>query len=239
VMSHFSGISNHIQFLGNLEVLIRIVSPDHKEHFHDVRRLRELVYVNEQRRLIRDAAVRNDFYEKFESQSIYFIAYADGDPVGTLKVISDSSIGLPCERESNLANLRRPGNKLVEFGNFISVPKFRSRGLGFLLLKEALGFSVVCLQATHILADIFIDDATSLGARYFLERGFTQVGEVYSDERFNDCPQSMVVVLDVKEGARRRERALAIEDFRRRYLNVTSKWNLHGGFDSLPSKIHQ
>ena len=195
----------------NSEVTIRIASSH--EDKKKILQLRNDVYVREQGRLVSASDLEDNVFGRFERFSTYFVAYADTSPVGTIRVISDSGAGLPCEKNCDLASFR-PHSKMVEFGHFICVPEYRARGVGFLLLKEVFGFSVVCLNATHVLADIFTDDTSSLGAKFFLTRGFTQIGATYFDSRFSGNPQSMVVILNVRHGLKFRERARAVQEFR-------------------------
>lgn len=204
------GTSYEHRQVNTSEISIRIASSD--EDKKKILQLRNEVYVREQGRLENASDLADNVFGRFERFSTYFVAYADATPVGTIRVISDSGAGLPCEKNCDLASFRLH-SRMVEFGHFICVPEYRARGIGFLLLKEVFGFSVVCLNATHVLADIFTDDTSSLGAKFFLTRGFTQIGETYFDARFAGNPQSMVVMLNVQHGLKFRERARAVQEF--------------------------
>ena len=199
------------------DICIRVADP--VEQRAAILQLRDKVYVREQGRLQYASALQDNVFGRFEKQSTYFIAWRAEEAVGTIRIISDSDESLPCAQFVDLENLRKSG-RLVEFGHFLTLPAYRPRGLGLMLLREAFGFSVVCLGATYIMADIFADDASTLGPRYFLSRGFRQVGDIYADPRYPGSPRSMVVALDVNEGIRMPERATAVEDYRRRLAAV-------------------
>jgi len=179
-------------------VTIRVADPANDGP--DILRLRELVYVTEQRRLerVEELAATSDKYERFAT---YFIAHADGAAVGVARVIVDSPLGLPCEAGVSLESVR-VDNRLVEVGHCMTVPRLRTTGLGLSLMKEAFKFSVVQLNATHILVDFFSDNAASV--RFHRSMGFRALGQPYRDPRFANSPESIVGILAVAEHARAR-----------------------------------
>ncbi|MET8039333.1 GNAT family N-acyltransferase [Micromonospora sp. NPDC005215] len=171
------------------------------EDWSAVRRLREAVYVHEQSRLA-DVADTADTFDRFDGYASYILAEDGPDAVGTIKVVPDAEIGLPCDDVVDLSALRRPGNRLVEFGHLMTLPRIRQRSVGMALMREALVHSVARYRATHVLGDFFVDDTGGLRP-FYLEIGFVALSPPYADERFHSAPLSIVGVLDVEDAARR------------------------------------
>ncbi|WP_431045767.1 GNAT family N-acetyltransferase [Streptomyces sp. P1-3] len=165
-----------------------------------VLRLREAVYVQDQGRLA-DAADTAATFDRFDASAEYIVAYADGEPVGTVKVVPDSAAGLPCDDVVDLTELR-PGNRLVEFGHLMTLPGVRQRRIGVALMREGLVRSVREHRATHILGDFFVDDTGRL-RDFYTAIGFEPVGEPYPDARFQEAPLSVVGVLDIADAVSR------------------------------------
>ncbi|MCI4066853.1 GNAT family N-acetyltransferase [Micromonospora sp. R77] len=166
-----------------------------------VRRLREAVYVQDQSRLV-DVADTAATFDRFDGHATYLLAEDGTEAVGTIKVVPDGEIGLPCDDVVDLAFLRRPGNRLVEFGHLMTLPRIRQQSVGMALMRAALVHSVARHRATHVLGDFFADDTGGLRP-FYLQVGFVAVGEPYPDERFHNAPLSVVGVLDVEAAARR------------------------------------
>lgn len=172
----------------------------------------EAVYVREQGRLehAEDWARTLDKYDPF---STYFIAYRENRAVGSVRVTADSGVGLPCEHAIDLGVLRE-NHKLVEIGHWICLPELRGKGAGMLLMRTALTFGMVELQATHILADIFIEAEASAKTKFYRLLGFRPLCEVYYDHRFTNGPASTIVVLEAAQVLKRREDRRRIRDLR-------------------------
>ncbi|MFC4502407.1 MULTISPECIES: GNAT family N-acetyltransferase [Streptomyces] len=166
----------------------------------DVLRLRDAVYVQDQERLA-DAADTAGTFDRFDGQAQYIVGYRGDEPVGTIKVVPDSPLGLPCDDTVDLTALR-PGNRLVEFGHLMTLPAVRSQNIGMVLMREALVHSVRAHRATHILGDFFVDDSGGL-RDFYREIGFTALHEPYRDIRFQGAPLSLVAVLDTADAVRR------------------------------------
>jgi RimJ/RimL family protein N-acetyltransferase len=94
---------------------------------------------------------------------------------------------------------------LAEVGHCITLPAFRSTGLGLSLMREAFYFCVARLHATHILVDYFIDNVASV--KFHRAIGFRPLGQPYRDARFTDSPESIVGILAVEEMSKRRGQA--------------------------------
>jgi predicted GNAT family N-acyltransferase len=165
-----------------------------------VRRVREIVYVDDQQRL-RSSAEMADTFDRFDKASCYILAIEDGEPVGTVKVIGDSEAGLPCGDHVDIVALRA-NHQVAEIGHLLSVPAVRQRGIGMGLMRQALVHAVQSLGATHILADFFASAKDGGQLRpFYVEIGFSPVGEPFYDERFQGSPMSRVGVLDVPAAA--------------------------------------
>jgi GNAT superfamily N-acetyltransferase len=160
------------------------------------RRLRDSLLETEQRRV--RATPDSGPLGTHDLHATYFVATVGPELVGTIKVVSDSMEGLPCEGAIDLTDLRRLGSlgSLVELGNFAVLPSFRSAGVGVLLMRHAVRHAALQLGATHALADFFIDDSPSR-SMFFRALGFVPVGPPYRDHRFVGSPTSQISVLDL------------------------------------------
>lgn len=179
------------------EITVREVTSD--EGMRDVLLLRDRVYVTDQGRLgsVDDT---KDTFDKYDQYGTYLVAYHDATPIGAVKIISDSELGLPCESTAkltvNLAELRANG-RLVEFGHLVSAPEVRSQGVGMHLMRHGLMYSVGKLKATHILGDFFAD-ADGNFQPFYARVGFRPVSEPYRDVRFTGSPLSIVGLADIE-----------------------------------------
>lgn len=166
----------------------------------DVITLRDRVYVADQGRLTSVDDTRETF-DKYDQYGTYLVAYSGASPIGTVKIIRDSELGLPCESTAtltvNLSEYRASG-RLVEFGHLISAPEVRSQGVGMQLMREALAFSVGELGATHIFGDFFAEADGSFQP-FYRRAGFQPVSEPYRDVRFAGSPLSIVGMVEIKE----------------------------------------
>lgn len=166
----------------------------------DVIRLREEVYVQDQGRL-GDTSDTSDTFDRFDGNAVYILAADGAEPVGTIKVVPDTEAGLPCEDMVDVAALR-PGNRLVEFGHLMTVPRARGRAIGMALMRTALLFSIAEYAATHVLGDFFAEKDGGLRG-FYRQIGFVPVGPAYRDVRFLGAPLSVVAVLDLPDAGRR------------------------------------
>ncbi|MEI5100725.1 GNAT family N-acetyltransferase [Streptomyces sp. PmtG] len=166
----------------------------------DVLRLRDAVYVADQGRLA-DAGDTAATFDRFDAHAEYIVGYADGQPVGTVKVVPDSAAGLPCDDTVDISELRE-GHRLVEFGHLMTLPEVRHREIGMALMREAVVHSARKHDMTHILGDFFVDDSEGLRG-FYKEIGFFALHEPYEDTRFKGSPLSLVAALDVTEAVRR------------------------------------
>lgn len=165
-------------------------------------RLRDAVYVHDQGRLA-DVGDTAATFDRFDGHAVYILAGSGDDAVGTVKVVPDGELGLPCEDVADLSAWRRSGNRLVEFGHLMTLPEIRSRSVGMALMREALVHSVREYRATHVFGDFFADEQTGGLRPFYLQVGFEAVTPPYSDERFHNAPLSIVGALDLVAAARR------------------------------------
>lgn len=169
----------------------------------DVITLRDRVYVADQGRLTSVDDTRETF-DKYDEYGTYLVAYAGASPIGTVKIIRDSELGLPCESTATLTvnlNDYRSNGRLVEFGHLVSAPEVRSQGVGMQLMRHALAFSIGELGATHILGDFFAEADGSFQP-FYGRVGFRPVSEPYSDVRFAGSPLSIVGMVEIQEAIR-------------------------------------
>ena len=179
------------------DITVREVTSD--DGMRDVIALRERVYVADQGRL-NSVDDTKDTFDKYDQYGTYLVAYREAMPIGAVKIIRDSELGLPCESTAkltmNLAELRRNG-RLVEFGHLVSTPEVRSQGVGMHLMRHGLMFSVGKLKATHILGDFFADTDGNFQP-FYAHLGFRPICEPYRDVRFAGSPLSIVGLADIE-----------------------------------------
>jgi putrescine aminotransferase len=162
-------------------------------------KLRDAVYVRDQGRLA-DARQTASTFDRYDLHAVYILADDGSEPVGTIKVIPDSPIGLPCDKVADVSSMREHG-RLVEFGHLMTLPRVRSRLIGMALMRRALIHSVQAYGVTHILGDFFVDDTGQL-RDFYTGIGFVALGAPYEDARFTGAPLSVVAVLDIADAVR-------------------------------------
>ncbi|WP_438004018.1 GNAT family N-acetyltransferase [Sorangium sp. So ce321] len=180
------------------EITVREINTE--AGMRDVITLRDRVYVDDQGRL-NSVDDTKDTFDKYDQYGTYFVAYNDADPIGAVKIIRDSEIGLPCESTAkltvNLNDYRAKGARLVEFGHLVSAPEVRSQGVGMQLMRHGLIFSITTLKATHILGDFFAD-ANGNFQHFYTQAGFEPICEPYQDVRFAGSPLSVVGMVAIE-----------------------------------------
>jgi putrescine aminotransferase len=178
-----------------------------------VLRLRDAVYVQDQGRLT-DVGQMADTFDRY--QAVYILADGGDGPVGAIKVIPDSPVGLPCDSTADVSALREHG-RLVEFGHLVTLPRARGQSIGVALMREALVYSVQEHRATHIIGDLFVHGDGAL-RDFYSGLGFTPLGEPYRDDRFVGAPLSVVAALDIAEAVRRCRSSSGSQARRLRYF---------------------
>lgn len=166
--------------------------------------LRDTVYVQDQGRLA-DSHDMAATFDRFDAQAVYILAEQNGEPVGTVKVITDSLAGLPCEDMVDISVVRGAvgdGTRLIEIGHLMTVPSVRNQEVGMALMRQALVYAVLRHGATHVLGDFFADEKGGLRSFYRII-GFHAVGGSYVDSRFQGAPLSVVGALDLAGAAAR------------------------------------
>ena len=143
----------------------------------DILKFIKEVYISEDKRInsVDDFA---ESFDRYNSHSTYFLAFYKDQAVGTIKVIEDSPIGLPCDEVTNIDNWKNKG-KVVEFCHLIVLPEFRKSNVVFHLMREALKYTIETINAKYILADSFLDKKNHLKASYLL--GFIEIFGPYKD----------------------------------------------------------
>lgn len=165
-----------------------------------VMRLRTAVYVRDQQRLAHSSDMTRTF-DRFDTVSEYILARYHSTAVGAVKVIPDSEFGLPCEDMADLGPLREVrGARLLEVGHLIALPRYRQRGIGLALMRQAVIRAVCMHRATTIVGDFFADDDGRLRS-FYREIGFEAVAAPYRDMRFRGDPMSIVAALDLRDAA--------------------------------------
>jgi len=178
------------------EITVREVTDD--RGMRDVLTLRDRVYVTDQGRLS-SVDDTKDTFDKYDQYGTYLVAYRAATPIGAVKIIRDSALGLPCESTAKLTvdlGAYRANGLLVEFGHLVSAPEVRAQGVGMHLMRHGLMFSVGKLKATHILGDFFADEDGNFQP-FYARVGFRPISEPYRDVRFSGSPLSIVGLVEI------------------------------------------
>ncbi len=136
-------------------------------------------------------------FDRFDDRSEYVLTWVEDQLVGTIKIVKDSEIGLPCEEVKSVQELRERGN-VVEFGHFMTSPKWRRPAMVTQLVRYAIGYASKHLGARFIAADMFFDGETLKG---FEHHFYSKIGGVplhgpYRDTRFLNAPTSLIGYID-------------------------------------------
>lgn len=121
--------------------------------------------------------------DQYDDHAIHFLAKANDEPVGYLRVIQPSWNGFPA------LELMKPDidinlNNCVEFSRLQILHEHRKRTVGLRLMQEGLK-TVVERNFENILIDVFTDGKFSTH-ELFRSIGFRECSSVYDDTRFVD-----------------------------------------------------
>ena len=178
--------------------IIEVKQAKEQNDFKQIISLREKIYVREENRISQVEDFAKSF-DKYNNSSVYFLAFNEDIPIGTIKVINDSDSGLPCEEIVTIKHLKAD-NIIVEFGHLIILPEFRyNRKIVFCLMREAFKYSYKFLNASHIVADVFIDKKRNYLTDFYHKAGFKDLFGPYQDKRFIDSPASLLIILEIEE----------------------------------------
>ena len=118
--------------------------------------------------------------DEFDQESAQYAAYdADGEIVGSLRVVPDGPLGLPLERCQVLNGYRVRKRRIVELSRLAAAPRWRCTMLAALLMKA--GYQCAeSMGATHLVLDTYTGDGDRL-ERLYDRLGFEQLTEPYPD----------------------------------------------------------
>jgi hypothetical protein len=171
-----------------------------KSEYDVILELRNRIYVQDQARL-HDVSDMGQTFDKYNDTAAYFIARMGGSPIGAVKVVRDSRIGLPCEMVCSIEQLKSSG-RVVEFGHLIGLPEQRTRNVGIVLMREALKYGMRDCGADYIVGDFFCDPSTRGLQKFYELLGFSPASAAYRDERFKGSPDSIVGYMSVQNTMR-------------------------------------
>ncbi|GAA3854492.1 hypothetical protein GCM10022243_20010 [Saccharothrix violaceirubra] len=147
----------------------------------------------------------------FHPHSVYLLADVDGETVGTMRLVRDSpEQGLPVGRFLPVADLKGPVT--LECQRLMVLAEHRRRrwpelpfGVLAALIKACLHWCVRT-DVTHVLADVFLDTATTPMAP-LVELGFAETGRTFVDTELHEPSKSTVLVMRINELVSRSFRA--------------------------------
>lgn len=177
--------------LSRYQVRVARTPREYEEAF----RLVHAVYVYQGYESVRAAPVRMTPHHLLPESTV-LVAYEGEQLVGTMTVTADSAAGLPIDKEfpNEVAGLRGPTTRLVEFGALAVVERCWHSGVTTLLNMAAYHLASKHLGATHIVADMVPRGAAYFRAVY----GFKPLGNL----RRMHCVSAtsgVAIVLDVDD----------------------------------------
>lgn len=142
--------------------------------------------------------------DKYHPHSTYLMAMAEGDVAGTMRLVSDSPMGLPVEQFVSISDLREPDRRLIECQRLMIRHDYRNRrwpefpfGVFAALAKACIHWCVLD-GATHIIADVFSGTDTTPVAP-LLALGFEETGKEFIDTELDEPDRSLALLLPVAE----------------------------------------
>lgn len=110
----------------------------------DAQRLRWTVYGEEERMLPpeRNKGGRETDPRDLDDTTIHFIAYADREPAGTVRLLQSGRLGLDLPSKLDLTPLSAPGAQLAEVTRFCVPRRYRSTGVTSALFLTMLAESL-------------------------------------------------------------------------------------------------
>ncbi|WP_263748240.1 N-acyl amino acid synthase FeeM domain-containing protein [Plectonema radiosum] len=165
--------------------------------FEQINRLWHEVYVKEMGWL--QTTSQDLFHDRYHPYSVYFLASIDEVAVGTLRLVFDSSIGLPVEQFFHLGLLKInhrfvEGQRMMVSSSFRH-RKFKSAPFGLLMSLNKAAFHYCFMSGvTHILADAFVNTPTT-PIKAFKALGFEEVGCPFADTELSDSSKSVMLIL--------------------------------------------
>ncbi|MEU9607613.1 GNAT family N-acyltransferase [Streptomyces sp. NPDC048057] len=142
--------------------------------------------------------------DRYDDQSVYLLARAEGRVVGTMRLVVDGAGGLPIEQFVPVDDLRDQQRRLIECQRLMILPDFRNRrydampyGVLAALVKGCIHWCIVH-NITHIVADLFTDTKTTpIGPLIAL--GFEETGKEFIDTELEGSGRSIALLLRVAE----------------------------------------
>ncbi|HEU4875051.1 MAG TPA: GNAT family N-acetyltransferase [Pyrinomonadaceae bacterium] len=176
---------------------VRYVVAATPAEFEMVDQLWREVYVEERRWLPPEP--KNIYADKYHPHSAYLLAIKDETPIGTMRIVLDSQVGLPIEQFFVLGPLKE-SQKFAESQRLIVSPTFRNRkvkgapyGMWAALIKACVHYCFLH-RVSYVLADVFTDAANLPMVEKFERIGFHKIGCPFQDTEL-DAPGSSIAML--------------------------------------------
>jgi N-acyl-L-homoserine lactone synthetase len=142
--------------------------------------------------------------DRYHPHSTYLMAMAEGEVVGTMRLVSDSPVALPIEQFVSISDLREPDRRLIECQRLMIRDRYRNKrwpefpfGVFAALAKACIHWCVLNGQ-THIIADVFSGTQTTPIAP-LLALGFEETGKEFVDTELDEPDKSLALLLPVAE----------------------------------------
>ena len=181
----------------NADESVRYLVASSAAEFELIDQLWREVYVEERKWL--PPKTQNIFQDKYHPYSAYLLAVKDETPIGTLRIVLDSAIGLPIEQFFVLGPLKE-SQKFAESQRLIVSPAFRNRkvkgapyGMWAALIKACVHYCFLH-KVSYVLADVFTDAANLPMVEKFEWIGFHKIGCPFQDTEL-DAPGSSIAML--------------------------------------------
>lgn len=156
------------------------------------------VYVEEKKWL--PSCLLETIKDKYHPYSSYILATTANDaPVGTMRIVFDSEVGLPIEQFFPL-NLLKETTNFAESQRMMIASEYRNCrfnnapfGAGVGLIKACIHFCFLN-KISHVVADVFINTSTT-PIEKFKMIGFEEIGADFQDTELSDSSKSIAMLL--------------------------------------------
>jgi N-acyl-L-homoserine lactone synthetase len=142
--------------------------------------------------------------DRYHPHSTYLMAMAEGQVVGTMRLVSDSPVGLPIEQFVSISDLREPDRRLIECQRLMIRDTYRNKRWPELPFGVFAALAKACIHwcvlngSTHIIADVFSGTQTTPIAP-LLALGFEHTGKEFVDTELDEPDKSLALLLAVGE----------------------------------------
>lgn len=170
------------------------------EDFQALHRLLREVYAREFNWVSAD--VNRMEQDRYHPYSTYLLACAGSQPIGMMRLVHDSRVGLPIEQFVDVSDLKR-GRTVIECQRLMVQSEYRAYrdsqlpfGAFGALVKETVHHTLEN-RKDYIIADCFVNTPTT-PVRQLKGIGFVETGKTFTDHELAESGQSTALLLKME-----------------------------------------